>query len=222
MIAHPRPNSEILSWLRRMLTQGAEVIVPEVTDYELQRNLLLEGLMESAGRLDRLKAVLTYLPLNTRTILRARRSASHNRRKCGPFNRVRSINRALLYVWCVVASSGIIWAQQGNIYWGRRDTPPPYLSPLDYKGDIWKGEVVRTDNLTREITLTHRKGDKSQSFIGMLREGYKVNLKDGSVHELKVSEIPIGTRLIVYYVTRTRDVGGKKEKYNRIFSMTKA
>jgi len=70
-IAHPRPNPELLAWLVRMLRGRAEVIIPEITDFEVRRNLLLEGLMESVQRLDQLKAVLTYLPLSTRVMLRA-------------------------------------------------------------------------------------------------------------------------------------------------------
>ena len=70
-IAHPRPNPELLAWLVRMLRGPAKVIIPEITDFELRRNLLLEGLMESVRRLDELKAVLTYLPLSTRVMLRA-------------------------------------------------------------------------------------------------------------------------------------------------------
>lgn len=54
-----------------MLRGRAEVIIPEITDFELRRNLLLEGLVESVRRLDELKAVLTYLPLSTRVMLRA-------------------------------------------------------------------------------------------------------------------------------------------------------
>jgi predicted nucleic acid-binding protein len=52
-----------------MLRGRAEVIIPEITDYELRRNLLLEGLFESVRRLDQLKAVLAYLPLSTRAML---------------------------------------------------------------------------------------------------------------------------------------------------------
>jgi predicted nucleic acid-binding protein len=70
-IAHPRPNPELLAWLVRMLTARAEVIIPEIADFEVRRNLLLEGLMESVRRLDELKAVLAYLPLSTGAMLRA-------------------------------------------------------------------------------------------------------------------------------------------------------
>ena len=70
-IAHPRPNPDIAEWLRQILSAGVEVIVPEIADYEVRRNLLLEGLMTSVMRLDSLKERLTYLPLNTPTMLRA-------------------------------------------------------------------------------------------------------------------------------------------------------
>lgn len=70
-IAHPRPNPDIAEWLREILSAGVEVIVPEIADYEVRRNLLLEGLTTSVMRLDSLKERLTYLPLNTSTMLRA-------------------------------------------------------------------------------------------------------------------------------------------------------
>jgi predicted nucleic acid-binding protein len=54
-----------------MLRGRTEVIIPEITDFEVRRNLLLEGLLESVQRLDELKALLTYLPLSTRVMLRA-------------------------------------------------------------------------------------------------------------------------------------------------------
>jgi hypothetical protein len=44
-------------------------------------------------------------------------------------------------------------------------------------------------------------------------------LKDGSLHELKPSEIAPGTRLTVYYKTETKHVDGKKVKINTIFQL---
>lgn len=70
-IAHPRPNREITEWLERLLGSGVVVIVPEIADYEVRRNLLLEGLTKSVARLDQLKEVLIYLPLTTHAMLRA-------------------------------------------------------------------------------------------------------------------------------------------------------
>lgn len=70
-IAHPRPNREIVEWLERLLGSGVAVIVPEIADYEVRRNLLLEGLTKSVARLDQLKEALIYQPLTTEVMLRA-------------------------------------------------------------------------------------------------------------------------------------------------------
>lgn len=70
-IAHPRPNPEIAQWLSGLLTSGVVVLLSEITDYEVRRNLLLEGLTRSVARLDELKETLPYMPLTTQVMLRA-------------------------------------------------------------------------------------------------------------------------------------------------------
>ncbi len=64
-IAHPTASREIASWFVAIVRQGFEVIVPEIADYELRRNLILEGLSESVARLDDLEQRVKYLPLST-------------------------------------------------------------------------------------------------------------------------------------------------------------
>jgi len=70
-IAHPRPNQEIAGWLKRVVASGAVVIIPEIADYELRRNLLLEGMASSLKRLDELKDLLLYMPLTTQAMMKA-------------------------------------------------------------------------------------------------------------------------------------------------------
>jgi predicted nucleic acid-binding protein len=70
-IAHPHPNPEIAQWLSGLLTSGVVVLLSEITDYEVRRNLLLEGLTRSVARLDELKGTLPYMPLTTQVMLRA-------------------------------------------------------------------------------------------------------------------------------------------------------
>jgi toxin FitB len=70
-IAHPRPNRQIAEWYKLLAGSGVEIIVAEVADYEVRRNLLLEGLDRSVERLDELKQELTYLPLTTAHVLKA-------------------------------------------------------------------------------------------------------------------------------------------------------
>lgn len=84
MIAHPRPNRDIIEWLNRLLAAGATVIVAEVIDYEVRRNLLLHGLTASVARLDQLKRSLSYLPLNTDVMLSAAELWADARRQHQP------------------------------------------------------------------------------------------------------------------------------------------
>jgi predicted nucleic acid-binding protein len=67
-LAHPRPNVEILHWLRDLLASGVRVIVPEIADYEVRRSLLLADLTKSVARLDELGTRLEYQVLTTTTM----------------------------------------------------------------------------------------------------------------------------------------------------------
>lgn len=68
-IAHPRPNPEISEWLTRLLGSDVTVIIPEISDYEVRRNLLLSGLTKSVKRLDQLKDSMVYQPITTEIML---------------------------------------------------------------------------------------------------------------------------------------------------------
>lgn len=70
-IAHPRPNPEIIAWLNQLLDANATIMIPEITDYEVRRSLLLSGLTKSVARLDQLKHVLIYRPITTAIMLKA-------------------------------------------------------------------------------------------------------------------------------------------------------
>jgi hypothetical protein len=90
---------------------------------------------------------------------------------------------------------------------------------MGYAGDTWTGEVSAVNDDNREITLFYKSSKATETFVGVLQQGYKVKLKDGSLGELKVSTIPTGTRLRVYYMARNRKVNGQKEKFYEIFRM---
>jgi predicted nucleic acid-binding protein len=71
MLAHPRATDDIKQWLADLLDAGRIVYVPEITDYEVRRELLRAGLIKSLRRLDRLKLTLKYLPITTEAMLQA-------------------------------------------------------------------------------------------------------------------------------------------------------
>jgi len=91
--------------------------------------------------------------------------------------------------------------------------------PSSYHGDTFTGTVVSTNSETREITLsyTNPKNGKTETFIGVLQEGYTLKFKDGTLHELKPSEMKVGKEFKVYYLCATKKVGGKKTTINTIF-----
>jgi len=70
-IAHPKPNPEIIAWLTKLLDANVEVMIPEITDYEIRRSLLLTNLTKSVARLNQLKQALVYRPINTANMLKA-------------------------------------------------------------------------------------------------------------------------------------------------------
>lgn len=83
-------------------------------------------------------------------------------------------------------------------------------------GDAWTGEVVSTDDGTREITIKFEEKGKTGTFTGALVEGYKVKTEDGGEREFRVSEIPAGMRVRVFPKTREQIVAGRKAKVSVI------
>jgi hypothetical protein len=74
MITNPRSSSEneaCKNWLAGLVYRGVEVVIPEIADYEVRRELLRAGKDRGLVRLDALKAMLGYAPITTAVMLRA-------------------------------------------------------------------------------------------------------------------------------------------------------
>jgi predicted nucleic acid-binding protein len=74
MVTNPKASGITLEcqlWLENQLQQGAIVLIPEIADYEVRRELIRAGKTRSIRQLDRLKTVLEYVPLTTEMILKA-------------------------------------------------------------------------------------------------------------------------------------------------------
>src|SRR5687767_12383497 len=80
-------------------------------------------------------------------------------------------------------------------------------------GDSWKGLVESSDEATREIKLVNP-DKKTETFVGVLEDGYQVKLKDGTSRELKVSELKPGLRVRLFYKSKTQAVAGQRTKVN--------
>ena len=64
-------NEDCRRWLARIVSQGTRVIIPEIADYEVRRELLRAGKSAGIARLDRFKTDFEYLPISTTAVLLA-------------------------------------------------------------------------------------------------------------------------------------------------------
>jgi predicted nucleic acid-binding protein len=70
-LAHPKAKLEISDWFEARILSGDRLIIPEICDYEVRRELLRAGLHESVSRLDSLKLSLEFLPIRAQSMLLA-------------------------------------------------------------------------------------------------------------------------------------------------------
>ena len=82
-------------------------------------------------------------------------------------------------------------------------------------GDMWTGIVESVNETTREITIVNP-DKKTEKFTGVLIDGYKLPMIDGTKRELKMSDVRPGLRVRAFYKSKTQDVGGQKTKVNLI------
>lgn len=68
LIANPRPNATALAcqnWATALEAAGHRIVVPEIADYEIRRELLRAGKRKGLFLLDRAIARFEYLPITT-------------------------------------------------------------------------------------------------------------------------------------------------------------
>lgn len=76
LASNPRRSDEgeaCRLWLRGLVERGTRVVVPEIADYELRRELVRAGKAAGLRRLEALESALEYLPLTTEAMREAAR-----------------------------------------------------------------------------------------------------------------------------------------------------
>ncbi|QSV65697.1 MAG: type II toxin-antitoxin system VapC family toxin [Aphanizomenon flos-aquae DEX188] len=75
MVTNPKSSNsncqECKEWLDELPLKSHQIILPEIADYEVRRELLRAGKTKGIKRLDQLKQAITYLPITTATMLLA-------------------------------------------------------------------------------------------------------------------------------------------------------
>ena len=87
LIVHPRGSSEsekCVNWLLSMLKKGLRIFIPEIADYELRREMILNDNLNGIKKLDDLKRTIDYIQINTETMLYAAELWAQIRKKGKP------------------------------------------------------------------------------------------------------------------------------------------
>ena len=74
LVTNPSGSLQALQskqWLQFLLSSGYRVLILEIADYEVRRELLRANKLKGIQRLDNLKAAIGYLPITTETMLKA-------------------------------------------------------------------------------------------------------------------------------------------------------
>jgi predicted nucleic acid-binding protein len=117
MVTHPRPNRDVVEWLRTLLGAGTTVLVPEIADYELRRELIRAKRTKGIARLDALEQTIGYVPLSTAAMRKAAEFWADARNRGIPTADDKSLD------------ADMIPAAQAATYLD--DQPPPLIAPTN-------------------------------------------------------------------------------------------
>jgi len=74
IISNPSQSQTVLTcrtWAQQQQQQGHLIVVPEIADYEVRRELLRADKLSGIERLDLIKTTFAYLPITTAVMLKA-------------------------------------------------------------------------------------------------------------------------------------------------------
>jgi len=111
MISNPSAtpaNLECYNRMESLLMSGYQIIVPEIADYEVRRELLRAGKTHGLARLDLLKNTLDYLPLTTNVMLKAAELWAQARNQGTPTADAKALDCDVILAAQALAENGIV------------------------------------------------------------------------------------------------------------------
>ncbi|MGB3268143.1 MAG: nucleic acid-binding protein [Microcoleus sp.] len=112
MVTNPQakpPYLECQLWLDSLLQNGEMVILPEIADYEVRRELIRAGKERGIRKLDLFKNVLTYRPLTSEVMLLAAQLWADARKRGKPTAEPNALDGDV-----ILAAQAILEASEGN------------------------------------------------------------------------------------------------------------
>ena len=71
-------------WMRNKVRQGTEIVISEIADYEVRRELIRANKLRGLRKLNEFKIEFSYLPLSATTMLFAAELWAHSRQRGFP------------------------------------------------------------------------------------------------------------------------------------------
>lgn len=87
LVTNPKLSAESVAcaqWIQSHVAVGNRIIIPEIADYELRRELLRANKTKGIARLDNLEKILEYLPITTAAMRQAAKSWAQARQQGQP------------------------------------------------------------------------------------------------------------------------------------------
>jgi predicted nucleic acid-binding protein len=112
LVTNPRATEQSRlcnAWLSGVLAGGSDVLVPEIADYEVRRELIRAGRTKGLARLDDLAERIGYLPITTVVWRRAAEFWAQARAAGRP-----TASNAALDADMLLASQAVIAAEEGH------------------------------------------------------------------------------------------------------------
>jgi predicted nucleic acid-binding protein len=113
MVTNPKISSveiqECKLWLSSLLSSGEIVMLPEIADYEVRRELIRANKQAGIKRLDQLKLTLPYRPITTAAMLLAAQLWADARKAGRPTAEPNALDGDV-----ILAAMAILLENQGN------------------------------------------------------------------------------------------------------------
>lgn len=112
IISNPNATQTVVScreWANLQQQRGNVIVVPEIADYEVRRELLRANKISGVERLDLIKSTFAYLPITTDVMLRAAQFWAEARNSGRP-----TANNAALDADVILAAQAAILIDEGG------------------------------------------------------------------------------------------------------------
>jgi predicted nucleic acid-binding protein len=114
MVSNPKAsvkNRECFDWLQSLVESRTRIIVPEIADYEVRRELIRAQKLAGLARLDLIKRSLEYLPLTTAVMLKAAELWAEARNKGEPTADASSLDCDVVLSAQAISVGGMVASQ---------------------------------------------------------------------------------------------------------------